>query len=358
MAARLAERAAAVAHAGDGCAHLCSYIIIIDFSALSERSIHDDAPDALALVHQLESLVDVGQRHGVRDHRIDLDLALHVPVDDFRHVGAPARAAEGRALPDTPGDQLERTRRDLRAGRRDTDDDGLAPAAMAGFERLTHDGDVAGAVEGIVGAADLVGAALGHVDEVRDQIATNLFRIDEVGHAEALAPLLLGVVEVDADDHVGAGEPQPLDDVEADAAEPEHDALRAWFHLGGIENGADAGGDAAADVTNLVERSVLANLGDRDLGQHGEIRERGGAHVMVQLFAPEREPRRPVGHDALPLGRADGRAQIGLARQTRRALPAFRRIERNDVVALLHARHARPDIDDDAGALVAENGRE
>jgi hypothetical protein len=55
----------------------------------------------------------------VRDHRIDLDLALHVPVDDFRHVGAAARAAEGRALPDAPGHQLEWAGRDLRAGRRD-----------------------------------------------------------------------------------------------------------------------------------------------------------------------------------------------------------------------------------------------
>src|SRR5262249_45509656 len=106
-----------------------------DFSARSERSIHDDAPDALALMHKLESLVDVGQRHGVRDHRIDFDLAFHVPVDDFRHVGTAACAAEGRALPDAPGDQLEGARCDLRAGRRDTDDDGLAPAAMAGFER-------------------------------------------------------------------------------------------------------------------------------------------------------------------------------------------------------------------------------
>src|SRR5262244_3635239 len=33
------------------------------------------------------------------------------------------------------------------------------------------------------------------------QIAANLFRIDEVRHAEALAPLLLGVVDVDADIH-------------------------------------------------------------------------------------------------------------------------------------------------------------
>src|SRR5262245_53400703 len=353
----MAGDARAAAHPGDPRRHLRSYNVI-DFSALGEPSINDDAPDALALVHQLEPLVDVGQRHGVRDHRIDLDLALHVPVDDFRHVGAAARAAKGRALPDAAGDQLEWAGCDLRAGRRDTDDDGLTPAAMAGFERLTHDGDVAGAVEGIVGAADLVGAALRHVDEMRHQIAADLLRIDEVGHAEALAPLLLGVVDIDADDHVRAGEPQSLDDIETDAAEPEHDAPRAGFHLGGIEDGTDAGGDAAADVADLVERSVLANLGDRDLRQHGEIRECGRAHVMVQLLAVEREARGAVGHDALTLRRADGGAQIGLARQTRRALPAFRRIERNDVVALLHAGHTRPHIDHDAGALVAEDGRE
>jgi branched-chain amino acid transport system substrate-binding protein len=41
------------------------------------------------------------------DHRIDLDLLLHVPVDDFRHIGAPARAAEpikiGFSMPLTGG---------------------------------------------------------------------------------------------------------------------------------------------------------------------------------------------------------------------------------------------------------------
>jgi hypothetical protein len=186
------------------------------------------------------------------------------------------------------------------------------------------------------------------------QIAADLFRIDEMRHAETLAPLLLGVVEVDADDHVGAGKPQPLDDVEADAAEPEDNALGAGLHLGGIEDG-DAGGHAAADVADLVERGVFANLGDGDLGQHREIRESGRAHVMVQFFPVEREARGAIGHDALALRGADGGAQIGLARQTRRALPAFRRIQRDDVVPLLDAGHARPDIDDNASAFVAQN---
>jgi hypothetical protein len=33
---------------------------------------------------------------------VDLDLAVHVPVDDLRHVGPAARAAEGGAFPDPP----------------------------------------------------------------------------------------------------------------------------------------------------------------------------------------------------------------------------------------------------------------
>ena len=37
---------------------------------------------------------------------------------------------------------------------------------------------------------------------------------------------------------------------------------------------------------------------------------------------------------------------------------AFRRVERDDVVALLQRRDARPDVDDDAGAFVAEDRRE
>jgi hypothetical protein len=54
--------------------------------------------------------------HRVGDHRVDLDLAVHVPVDDLRHVGAAARAAEGGAHPGAAGDQLERAGGDFLAG--------------------------------------------------------------------------------------------------------------------------------------------------------------------------------------------------------------------------------------------------
>src|ERR1700761_489970 len=105
-------------------------------------SVDDDAADALALVHEVEALVDLLQRQHVGDHRVDLDLAVHVPVDDLGHVGPATGAAEGRALPDPPGDQLERTGGDLLARLGHADDDALAPAAVAGLERLAHDAGV------------------------------------------------------------------------------------------------------------------------------------------------------------------------------------------------------------------------
>ena len=56
---------------------------------------HHHASDALARMHEVEGLVDVFERHDVGDHRVDLDFAVHVPVDDGRDVGAAAGSAEG-----------------------------------------------------------------------------------------------------------------------------------------------------------------------------------------------------------------------------------------------------------------------
>src|SRR6516162_271549 len=69
-----------------------------------------------------------------------------------------------------------------RAG--DADDDALSPAAMAAFERNSHQIDVAHAFKGIIGAAGLVGVAFSHVDEMGDEIAADFRRIDEMRHAK------------------------------------------------------------------------------------------------------------------------------------------------------------------------------
>ena len=139
---------------------------------------------------------------------------------------AAARAAEGRAFPDPAGHELERPRRDFLPGAGDADDHRHAPALVAAFQRLAHHLDVADALEAVVGAA------LGEIDEMRHEIASrHLLRIDEVRHAEFLGERAPCRIEVDADDHVGAGQPRALNHVEPDAAEAEHHDVGARLDL-------------------------------------------------------------------------------------------------------------------------------
>src|SRR3546814_8891737 len=104
-----------------------------------------DGTSTLAGVHQVEAFVDLLKREDVRDHRVNLNPAVHVPIDDLGDVGATLRAAKCGAPPIAAGDDLERARGDFLARFGNSDDDARTPAAMAGFERLAHYGRVAGA---------------------------------------------------------------------------------------------------------------------------------------------------------------------------------------------------------------------
>jgi len=73
-------------------------------------------------MHQLKTAVDIGQREFMRDEIIDIDFAVHIPVDNFRHIATALGAAESGALPDTPGNQLKWPRFDFLPGANDTDD--------------------------------------------------------------------------------------------------------------------------------------------------------------------------------------------------------------------------------------------
>src|SRR5512140_1031024 len=105
---------------------------------------------------------------------VDVDLAVHIPVDDLRHVGTAACTPERRALPDTAGDELERTCPDLLASPRDTDNHRYAPAAVTALERLAHDVDVANAFEAVIGTSTR------ELNEVGDEVATDLAWVHEV----------------------------------------------------------------------------------------------------------------------------------------------------------------------------------
>src|SRR5687768_9257072 len=113
----------------------------------------DHGTNRLALVHQSERFVDARERQLVGDQTVDVDLTIHVPVDDLRHIRATARATEGRAFPYPSCDELKRSRGDFLTCARHADDHADAPAAMTTLERLSHQLHVAHAFEAVVRAA-------------------------------------------------------------------------------------------------------------------------------------------------------------------------------------------------------------
>src|SRR5215831_3047622 len=288
----------------------------------------------------------------MRDQIVDVDLLVHVPVDDLRHIRAPARTAESSALPHPSRDELERPGLDLLTRASDANDHRDAPASMAALERLAHEIDVADALEAVVRAT------VGETHEVLYEIALDLLGVDEVGHAKFLRERLAPWIDVDTDDLVRSSQTRALDDIQSDAPQAEHHDVCTGLDLGSIDHCTDPGGDAAADVADLVERRVLADLRDGDLREHRVIGERRTAHVVMHHVLADRKAAAAIGHQALALGGTDCGAQVGLTRQARFALPALRRVERDHVIPLLHRRDPWSDIDDDTGALVSEDDRE
>src|SRR6185295_7346517 len=136
---------------------------------------------------------------------------------------------------------------------------------MAALERLAHEIDVADALETVVGAA------VGHRDQVLYEVAADFFRVDEIRHAELLRERAAPRIQINPDDAIGADQLRALYDVQADAAQTEHHDVRTRLHLRGIHHRAYAGRHAAADVADLVERRVLTDLRQRDLRQHRVI---------------------------------------------------------------------------------------
>ena len=266
----------------------------------------DDGADGLAGMHQVKGVIDLLDRHDVRDERIDLDLAIHVPVDDPRHVGATARASEGGPLPDASGHQLERPGADFLTRSGHPDDDGLAPATVAALQRLTHHVDVADAFERVVSAS------VRQRDKVRHEVTLDFLRIDEVRHAEFGGQCLTGRIQVNADDLVRPCQPCALDHVQTDAAETEDHHVGARLDLRRVDHGTDPRGDTAADVADLLEGRVRPDLRKRNFRQHGIVRERRAAHIVMHHLAIQREAARAIRHHALALGGADRSAEVGL----------------------------------------------
>lgn len=213
--------------------------------------------------------------------------------------------------------------RNLLASSSDTNDDALAPALVAGLERAPHDVHVAGAVERVVAAA------VRHLNQpLLDALALRqLHGVDEVGGAELLGPLLLGVVDIDDDDLARTVLHRTLDDGEADAAGAEDGDVGALLHTtlaGRDDGGAVARGDAAAQQAGAVHGRIGRDGHDRDVGHNRVLREGRGAHEVEQVLTLALEARGAIGHDTTALRGANLAAEVGLAAGAELAFTAFR----------------------------------
>src|SRR3546814_6357601 len=76
-------------------------------ASFEQASVHHHRPYGLAALHQFEAFVDLVQTQCMGDEVVDVDLAVHIPVDDLGNIGTAACAAECRAFPFASGNQLE-----------------------------------------------------------------------------------------------------------------------------------------------------------------------------------------------------------------------------------------------------------
>ena len=80
------------------------------------------------------------------------------------------------------------------------------------------------------------------------------------------------------------------------------------------------------------------------------------AHVVQNRITIERgKTTGSIGHKALTLGAANRLAQVGLGVEAIFARPAFRRVKRDHVIALLERSHIRAHIHNNARTFVAQN---
>jgi len=226
-----------------------------------------------------------------------------------------------------PGSTLERTRltasRDLLASSSDTNDDALAPALVAGLESAAHDVHVAGAVESVVAAT------VSHLDQSRLNVLAILQvlgRVDKVSGAELGRPLLLGLVHVHDNDFARLLLDRTLDDTQTNAASTEDSdgsTLLDTALTSGDDGGTVTGGDAAAQQACAVHGCIWGDGNDGDVGHNGVLGEGRAAHEVEEILALALEARGAIRHHTLTLGRADGTAEVGLARLAELALLAL-----------------------------------
>jgi hypothetical protein len=304
---------------------------------------HQDGARDLAGLHGPEGVVDVGQLAAPGDHLVELEPALPVELDVARHVDLEPVASHAAALDLLLPQEHGAVELDLLPDG-DHPDDGRRAARPERVEALLGRQLQPDRLERVVDAAT------GHRADGLHRIVR--LRVHRVGGAELARRGELRVHRVDGDDHARAADARALDGGEPDAARTEDGNRRARLDPRGVEHGADAGGDAAADEGGAVQRHLHVDLHERVLVHQHLLGVRGEVGELVHGLAVPGELRRlRLGTDGACLAekRLAGEAVLALAAEHRQA--------GDHVIARRELRDLGADRLDDAGCLVPEDGR-
>lgn len=179
--------------------------------------------------------------------------------------------------------------------------------------------NVARAIKGIVTST------VGHLNQlVLDGLAVQLGRVDEIGATELLGPFLLLVIDINNDDLASLVLHGTLDDRETDTARAKDGDVGALLDVSGDDGGTVTGGDAAAQQTCPVHRSLVGDGHHGDISHDSVLGEGRSAHEVKKVFALAFESGGAIGHHTFALGGSNLPTQVRLAGFTEFAFFAFR----------------------------------
>ena len=208
------------------------------------------------------------------DKGVKRDFAAHGLLNHARQLGAAFDATKSTAAPDATGNQLEGPRADLLPGTGYSDDDALTPAFVTTLQCGTHDLHIAYALKAEVHTA------IGHLHDNFLNWFVKVTWVDAIGSAHDAGQIKFTGVGVYADDAPCPSQARTLHHGQADAAQTKDSHRVASLDFGGVANGAQAGGDAAAQQTYFLRVSRRVDFGEGHFSHHGVFAKGAGAHVM------------------------------------------------------------------------------
>ena len=279
--------------------------------------------------------VDPFERHGVGDHRVDLDATV---ACTRRHSPAAAIVRGRRRTPSRArraGDQLERP-------------GGISWPAPA-TPMMT---DSPQPLWQHSSAARITCTLPMHSKESRRRrrscrrslpgSAAFVLRCDELGCTRVLGDLEFRRVDVDGDDARGLGF-HCAHDAETDAAQAENGHGITRSYLGRVEHRADAGGDAAAQQADFFQRRFWRSWRRRFPATRC-TRRTSRCPCSGNRLRPCRKNAKCHRASSLCPGSHGCAAKVGVARLAEFALAAFGSVQRDHMIADRHGGHAGADL--------------